>query len=89
MRDSPKPRQGKKPGKGSSPGESAANANVEQPQPAGRQADMEQIQTLMKRLWGELPQRDREQMLQYPVEQFLPEYEEMIEEYYKQLSREK
>ena len=86
---SKKPRQGKKPGKGSSPGESTTGAKVEQPGPAGSRTDMEQMQTLMKRLWGELPQRDREQMLQYPVEQFLPEYEQMIEEYYKHLSREK
>ena len=81
--------QSKKPGKGSKPGESTASGKVEQPGHAGRQTDMEQMQILMKRLWGELPQRDREQMLQYPVEQFLPEYEQMIEEYYKRLSREK
>ena len=43
----------------------------------------------MKQLWGELPQRDREQMLQLPVEEFLPEYELLIEDYFRRLSEEK
>ena len=85
---SKKPCKSNKPGKGSNPKESTASAKVRQPEPGGRRTDMEQIQTIMKRLWGELPKRDREQFLQYPVEQFLPEYEQMIEEYYKRLSRE-
>ncbi|MBN2291115.1 MAG: hypothetical protein JXM70_01745 [Pirellulales bacterium] len=83
--------QGKKPsksnstGKGSKPGQSTANAAVEK-QDSPNRTDMEQMQALQKRLWGELPEREREQMLQYMVEQFLPEYEKMIEEYYKRLS---
>ena len=75
-------------GKGTSPGQSSGSADVEKPGPPGR-TDMEHMQALIKRLWGELPARDREQMLQYPVEQFLPEYEQMIEEYYKRLSEAK
>ena len=78
----------KKACQGKQPGMSTANGEVARPQPDSGQADMEQVQAIMKRLWGELPQRDREQMLQYPVEQFLPEYEQLIEEYYKRLSRE-
>lgn len=80
--------QSKKPGKGSSPSESSSSAAVKEPAPPSR-TDMEHMQVLLKRLWGELPERDREQMLQYPVEQFLPEYELMIEEYYKRLSEAK
>jgi hypothetical protein len=57
--------------------------------PDTRRADLEQTKTLMKQLWGELPQRDREQMLQLPVEEFLPEYELLIEDYFRRLSEEK
>jgi hypothetical protein len=57
--------------------------------PDTRRADVEQTKTLMKRLWGELPQRDREQMLQTPPEEFLPEYELLIEDYFRRLSEEK
>ncbi len=85
---SKKPSQGEKPGKGTSPGQSGGSAAVKEPAPPGR-TDMQQMRALLKRLWGELPPRDREQMLQYPVEQFLPEYERMIEEYYKRLSEAK
>ena len=41
---------------------------------------------MMKRLWGELPERQREQMMQMPLEEFLPEYELMIEDYFRRLS---
>jgi hypothetical protein len=82
------PPQGKKSGKGATPGEGAADAKVQDQHALGRRADMEQIRSIMKRLWGELPRRDRERLMQYPVEQFLPEYELMIEEYYKRLSEE-
>jgi hypothetical protein len=43
----------------------------------------------MGRFWGELPERDRQRMLQIPVEEFPPKYESMIEDYYRQLSNEK
>jgi hypothetical protein len=37
--------------------------------------------------WGDLPKRDRERILQIPPEEFLPKYQKMIEDYYRQLSR--
>jgi hypothetical protein len=40
----------------------------------------------MKDTWGHLPARAREQMLQNPPERFLPQYELMIERYYKRLA---
>jgi hypothetical protein len=43
---------------------------------------------MMGRFWGELPERDRQRMLQIPVEEFPPKYESMIEDYYRQLSNE-
>ncbi len=82
------PSKNKSKGTGSTPGQSSSSAAVKEPAPP-RRTDMQEMQALLKRLWGELPERDREQMLQYPVEQFLPEYEQMIEEYYKRLSEDK
>jgi hypothetical protein len=43
---------------------------------------------LMKDAWGHLPERAREQMLQNPPERFLPQYELMIERYYRRLAEE-
>ena len=42
----------------------------------------------MKDVWGQLPAREREQMLQSPPEQFLPKYELLLEKYYKRLAEE-
>jgi hypothetical protein len=42
-------------------------------------------QDLLKRVWGHLPARLRERMLQNPNEKFLPKYEREIEEYYRRL----
>ena len=50
---------------------------------------MAEMRTVLKQLWGELPQRQREQMLEPPVEEFLPKYEQQIEEYFRRLSEDK
>jgi len=54
-----------------------------------RQVDVEQVRAIIKELWGELPEREREQMLESPPEEFLPKYELLIEEYFRRLSEEK
>jgi hypothetical protein len=41
---------------------------------------------MMKALWGQLPQRARDQMLQSAPEEFLPEYELELEKYFKRLA---
>jgi len=51
-----------------------------------RRPDMAEMKNLMKDVWGQLPEHDREQMLQTPFEQFLPKYELLIEKYYKRLA---
>jgi hypothetical protein len=51
-----------------------------------RRPDMAEMKNLMKDIWGQLPEHDREQMLQYAPEQFLPKYELLIEKYYKRLA---
>ena len=46
------------------------------------------IDALVKELWGHLPERSREQMLQSFSDEFLPKYELEIEQYYRRLSEE-
>jgi hypothetical protein len=62
-------------------------------QPGGegqaRKAARQETRAMMKRLWGGLPERARQQMLQVPVEEFPPKYEEQIEQYFRRLAEEK
>ena len=51
--------------------------------------DMVKMRDVLKGVWGELPERRREQMLQSYEEQFLPKYEQMIADYFRSLSDEK
>lgn len=51
-----------------------------------RQADMSDWEAVRKGFWGELPQKAREQMLELPVEEFLPKYKWLIEQYFKRLA---
>ncbi len=48
--------------------------------------DPEMLKGLMKDAWGRLPEHAREQMLQNSPERFLPQYELLIERYYKRLA---
>ncbi|MEM8864471.1 MAG: hypothetical protein AAGF31_02860 [Planctomycetota bacterium] len=41
---------------------------------------------VMKEVWGRLPQRLREQMLESSSDEFLPEYREEIEQYFRRLA---
>jgi len=50
--------------------------------------DPELIKGLLKQAWGHLPDRAREQMRQDPPERFLPQYELLIERYYRRLAEE-
>ena len=81
----PKPKSGKgKPGDSSTPTEPRSPGRGD-----ARKVDMGQMEQLIKRLWGELPPSQREQMLQRPIEEFLPKYEWLTEEYFRRLSEEK
>lgn len=46
------------------------------------------VRDAMKHLWGHLPERDREMMLNASIEQFLPKYELLIEQYFRRLAEE-
>ena len=43
---------------------------------------------LVKDLWGQLPQRMREQLLQSSDDEFLPKYRQELEEYFRALAEE-
>ena len=47
----------------------------------------EALGALIKQLWGELPPQARQTMRNAPVEDVLPKYQELIEEYFRRLSR--
>jgi hypothetical protein len=48
--------------------------------------DKRDVDELVKHLWGHLPERSREQVLQSFSDEFLPQYELEIEQYYRRLS---
>jgi hypothetical protein len=54
----------------------------------GKSVDKADLEDLSKQLWGHLPQRTREKMMQSFSDEFLPKYEREIEEYYRRLSEE-
>ncbi len=73
-----------KPGgkKGSKPGETSAVAGTKPAPPVDKAA----VGSLVKDLWGRLPERQREELLQPLSEEFLPEYAADIEEYFRVLA---
>jgi hypothetical protein len=46
-------------------------------------------QNLLKAVWGHLPERVRQEVQNASVEQFLPKYEKLIEDYYKRLAEDR
>jgi hypothetical protein len=82
----PKPGAGASHKAGNKP---AAGAGQRKEGEQRRKPDMDEMRTIMKDLWGELPPQVREQMLQAPVEQFVPKYEQLIEDYFRDLSDQK
>ena len=73
------------------PGSKPAVAGSKRPSGEGkdRKPDMDAMRAAVKRHWGELPEHARQQMRQWPVEEFPPKYEVLIEEYFRRLSEEK
>jgi hypothetical protein len=79
---STKPNAGGK--SGASPGPSAAT--VATTKFTAAPADRSAISRLVKDLWGQLPERQREELLQPLSEEFLPAYAADIEEYFRVLA---
>ena len=81
----PRPGQQQQAGESNKP---AKDSTERQGKPEVHKPDMAQMRDLLKDIWGELPPRLRQQMMQSAVEKFLPKYELQIEEYFKTLSEE-
>jgi len=79
---------GDQPGRVADASSAAANGVPSGDGRQGRQSDWKTMQSRMRRLWGELPQHAREQMLQSPAEEIPPKYERAIEEYFRRLAEE-
>jgi hypothetical protein len=88
----PNPNSQPKPGKpGSALGQgksSARDSTDRLDRTTTKPVDKGQVDEMVKALWGNLPERSREQMLQSFSDEFLPKYELEIEQYYRRLSEE-
>lgn len=90
-----KPKPGGKPGQqkqGNKPNNQAGNkASRESQMRDGKaedaQVQREELEKMLKEVWGHLPVRVREQMQNAASEQFLSKYEELIENYYERLTQ--
>jgi len=86
QRSQAKPGKSKgKPGRGNAP---ARDSNTQLTDKAAEPIEKGELEALVKHLWGHLPERQREQMLQSFSDEFLPKYELEIEQYYQRLSEE-
>jgi hypothetical protein len=86
QRSEAKPSQ---PSRTASPGKSPARDSSDPLNRADAQTvDKGEVDELVKHLWGHLPERSREQVLQSFSDEFLPKYELEIEQYYRRLSEE-
>ncbi len=89
-----KPKPGSKPGpqkKGNQPGNQAGNKASSESQMRDGEAEdaqvqREELEQMLKEVWGHLPVRVREQMQNAASEQFLSKYEALIEKYYERLT---
>ncbi|MEM6331687.1 MAG: hypothetical protein AAF790_15760, partial [Planctomycetota bacterium] len=83
----PKPGQAK-PGQ-PKPGQQAGQqSQVRLGKAQGRVGEGRPASELMKEVWGRLPERLREQMLESSSGEFLPQYREEIERYFRRLAEE-
>jgi hypothetical protein len=86
-----KPSSGSKTGSGENQGTNkpAKDSNPRVGPAAADQAELDRLQAMLKRVWGHLPPRLREQLQSGLGEEFLPKYEKLIEEYYQRLVEER
>jgi len=83
----PKSSTGQSPGQNSN--KPAADSTDRLGQSERARPDPELFKGLLKDSWGNLPEREREQMMQMSPERFLPQYELLIERYYRRLAEER
>ena len=83
---------GRKSGSAPAGGRTASKPAQDSEDRVGRskaKVDMQAMEKLMKDLWGHLPEKTREEMLQAASVQFLPKYELKLEKYFKRLAEKK
>lgn len=68
------------------PADQASEETRERQQGRLLQVQREERERLMKEVWGKLPERIRQKLLNASDEQYLPAYEERIREYFRKLS---
>src|SRR5262249_13652138 len=56
---------------------------------AKEQTETTDVKDILRRLWGNLPDKGRDEMQGSVCERFLPKYERLIEDYYKRLAEER
>ena len=89
-----------KPGSGKSSAQAGVGTGEARPGPASEATDRvgkserengeaADVKDVLRRIWGHLPEKMRDQMQAQLSEQFLPKYEKLIEEYYKRLAEER
>ena len=93
--------QGNKSGNNNKPGSSSAQAGTDSGQAASKpgqestqrleqgnqeEVRMNEVKDALRRIWGHLPEKEREEMIGALGEQFLPKYERLIEAFYKRLA---
>ncbi len=84
-----KPTKPSKPKEGSPKPKPATTSNAKPGKAEGEMPDMTEMMAVIKQVWGELPEKERQQMLQSSVEEFLPKYADMIERYFKRLAEDR
>ena len=85
----PQKKPGSKPSSARGRGQSAARDSSNRLGTGSAKPQTENdVERTVKQLWGHLPERTRERMMQSFSEEFLPKYEAEIEEYYHRLSEE-
>lgn len=84
------PKPGGKPSSATARGQSPArDSNDRLDRTAAQPVDKGYVVDAVKHLWGQLPERSRAQMLQSFSDEFLPKYEQEIEQYYRRLSEDR
>ena len=80
------PKAKPKPGRGKPTQKRVSDPKTQPGQAAPGPIARDQMTELIKRVWGELPESEREQMLEWAGEEFLPKYQVLIELYFRRLA---
>ena len=83
------PKAKPKPGRGK-PSQKPVTDPITQPGQAGSGGiTLDEMKELIKSVWGELPETEREQMLEWAGDEFLPKYQLLIELYFRRLAEQR